>query len=60
MRGRLQSRNGALGSAQGPSMKQRVTLRMLDALPQQSRVADGRDGEPSAEIIDSQSVSVLS
>jgi transposase len=36
--------------------KQRVTLTMLDALRQQIRVADGRDPEPSAGIIDSQSV----
>ena len=35
---------------------QRVTLRMLDALREQVRLADGRDGEPSAGIIDSQSV----
>jgi transposase len=35
---------------------QRVTLRMLDALREQVRFADGRDGEPSAGIIDSQSV----
>ncbi len=36
--------------------KQRVTLRLLDTLRQQIRVADGRDPEPSAGIIDSQSV----
>jgi transposase len=36
--------------------KQRVTLRMLDALRQQVRRVEGRDGEPSAGIIDSQSV----
>lgn len=36
--------------------KQRVTLRMLDALRQQVRQADGREVEPSAGIIDSQSV----
>jgi transposase len=35
---------------------QRVTLRMLDALREQVRLADGRDPEPSAGIIDSQSV----
>lgn len=36
--------------------KQRVTLKLLDTLRQQIRVADGRDPEPSAGIIDSQSV----
>nr|WP_233616323.1 IS5 family transposase [Actinomadura harenae] len=36
--------------------KQRVTLRMLDALRQQVRRLDGRDAEPTAGIIDSQSV----
>jgi transposase len=36
--------------------EQRVTLRMLDALRKRVRLADGRDGEPSAGIIDSQSV----
>jgi transposase len=36
--------------------EQRVTLRMLDALRGQVRLADGRDAEPSAGIIDSQSV----
>lgn len=36
--------------------KQRVTLRMLDALRQQVRQVDGRDRQPSAGIIDSQSV----
>jgi hypothetical protein len=36
--------------------KQRVTLRMLEALRRQVRLADGRDAEPSAAIIDSQSV----
>jgi transposase len=36
--------------------KQRVTLKLLDALRQQIRVADGRAPEPSAGIIDSQSV----
>lgn len=36
--------------------KQRVTLRMLDALRQQVRMADGREAEPSAGIINSQSV----
>jgi transposase len=36
--------------------KQRVTLRMLDVLRQQVRQADGRGAEPSAGIIDSQSV----
>jgi transposase len=35
---------------------QRVTLRMLDALRGQVRLDDGRDAEPSAGIIDSQSV----
>ncbi|MBC6460893.1 transposase [Actinomadura sp. HBU206391] len=33
--------------------KQRVTLRMLDALRQQVRQVEGRDGEPRAGIIDS-------
>ncbi|WP_346050460.1 IS5 family transposase [Actinomadura chokoriensis] len=36
--------------------KQRVTLRMLDMLRQQIRQAEGRDADPSAAIIDSQSV----
>ncbi len=36
--------------------KQRVTLKLLDALRRQIRVADGRALEPSAGIIDSQSV----
>jgi hypothetical protein len=36
--------------------QQRVTLTMLDTLRRQVRVADGRDPEPSAGIIDSQSV----
>jgi transposase len=36
--------------------EQRVTLRLLDALREQVRLADGRDAEPSAGIIDSQSV----
>ncbi|MFV2180021.1 IS5 family transposase [Actinomadura sp. LOL_011] len=36
--------------------KQRVTLRMLDVLRQQVRRGEGRDAEPSAGIIDSQSV----
>lgn len=36
--------------------KQRVTLKLLDTLRQQIRVADGREPEPSAGIIDSQSV----
>jgi transposase len=36
--------------------EQRVTLRLLDALRQQVRLADGRAAEPSAGIIDSQSV----
>jgi integrase len=36
--------------------KQRVTLQMLDALRQQVRQLEGRDAEPSAGIIDSQSV----
>ena len=36
--------------------KQRVTLKLLDTLRQQIRVVDGRDAEPSAGIIDSQSV----
>ncbi|WP_433475383.1 IS5 family transposase [Spirillospora sp. CA-142024] len=36
--------------------KQRVTLRMLDALRQQVRQVEGRDADPSAGIIDSQSV----
>lgn len=36
--------------------KQRVTLRMLDVLRQQVRQVEGRDTEPSAGIIDSQSV----
>jgi transposase len=36
--------------------EQRVTLRLLDALRQRVRLADGRDAEPSAGIIDSQSV----
>jgi transposase len=36
--------------------KQRATLRMLDALRQQVRQTDGREAEPSAGIIDSQSV----
>lgn len=36
--------------------EQRVTLRLLDALRQQVRLADGRAVEPSAGIIDSQSV----
>jgi hypothetical protein len=36
--------------------KQRVTLRMLDALRAQVRIAEGRAAEPSAGIIDSQSV----
>ena len=35
---------------------QRVTLRMLDALREQVRLGDGRDADPSAGIIDSQSV----
>jgi transposase len=33
-----------------------VTLRMLDALRQQVRLADGREAEPSAGIIESQTV----
>jgi transposase len=36
--------------------KQRVTLRMLDMLRQQVRQVEGRDTDPSAGIIDSQSV----
>src|SRR4051794_17442638 len=36
--------------------EQRVTLRMLDTLRRQVRRAEGRDAEPSAGIIDSQSV----
>jgi transposase len=36
--------------------EQRVTLRILDALRKRVRLADGRDGEPSAGIIDSRSV----
>src|SRR3954466_9781889 len=36
--------------------EQRITLRMLDALREQVRLADGRRAEPSAGIIDSQSV----
>jgi transposase len=36
--------------------KQRITLRMLDTLRQQVRQVEGRDGEPTAGIIDSQSV----
>lgn len=36
--------------------EQRVTLRMLDALRQQVRQSEGRDAEPSAGVIDSQSV----
>jgi transposase len=36
--------------------QQRVTLRMLDALRQQVRRGEGRDAEPSAGVIDSQSV----
>ena len=36
--------------------KQRITLRMLDVLRQQVREVDGRDGQPMAGIIDSQSV----
>ncbi|GAA0601271.1 IS5 family transposase [Actinomadura welshii] len=36
--------------------EQRVTLRMLDALRQQVRQGEGRDAEPSAGVIDSQSV----
>jgi transposase len=36
--------------------KQRVTLRMLDMLRQQVRQVEGRDADPSAGIIDSQSV----
>jgi transposase len=36
--------------------KQRVTLRMLDALRQHLRQVEGRDVDPSAGIIDSQSV----
>jgi transposase len=36
--------------------EQRVTLRMLDALRQQVRLADGREADPSAGIIDSQSL----
>jgi len=36
--------------------ERRVTLRLLDALRQQVRLADGRAAEPSAGIIDSQSV----
>jgi len=36
--------------------KQRVTLRLLDALRAQVRQAEGRDAHPSAGIIDSQSV----
>lgn len=35
---------------------QRVTLQMLDTLRQQVRRAEGREAEPSAGIIDSQSV----
>lgn len=36
--------------------QQRVTLRMLDALRQQVRRGEGRDAEPSAGVIDSQSI----
>jgi transposase len=36
--------------------KQRVTLRMLDVLRQRVRRGEGRDADPSAGIIDSQSV----
>jgi transposase len=36
--------------------KQRVTVKMLDTLRQQMRVADEREPEPSAGIIDSRSV----
>src|SRR3569833_4053796 len=36
--------------------KRRVTLRMLDVLRQQVRHVDGRGGQPTAGIIDSQSV----
>jgi transposase len=36
--------------------QQRVTLRMLDVLRQQVRRGEGRDAEPSAGVIDSQSV----
>lgn len=36
--------------------KQRVTVRMLDALRQQVRQVDGQDRQPSAGIIDSQGV----
>ena len=36
--------------------KQRVTLRLLDVLRAQVRQAEGRDADPSAGIIDSQSV----
>jgi transposase len=36
--------------------EQRVTLRLLDALRQRVRLADGRHAEPSAGVIDSQSV----
>jgi transposase len=36
--------------------RQRVTLRLLDALRAQVRQAEGRDADPSAGIIDSQSV----
>lgn len=36
--------------------KRRVTLRILDALRRRVREAEGRDGQPSAGIIDSQSV----
>jgi transposase len=36
--------------------KQRITLRMLDVLRQQIRMANGREADPSAGIIDSQSV----
>src|SRR5918992_1618523 len=36
--------------------RQRVTLRMLEALRAQVRIAEGRQAEPSAGIIDSQNV----
>jgi hypothetical protein len=50
------SRRGRRCIGTHPGETRRVTLRMLDALREQVRLADDRDGEPSAGIIDSQSV----